>query len=91
MGTATQVATEVGGFAAPATLYRIDPPMAGADHLLIYTQPSIAGQAAQLVVLLATETGAVVGREVRPQPGSHVSGNPSDETALQLAGYMLEK
>ncbi|MGU3587186.1 hypothetical protein ACLBYD_29055 [Rhodococcus sp. C26F] len=91
MGTATKIASDVGGFAAPATLYQIDPPMAGADHLLIYTQPRIASNAAQVVVLLANEHGAVVGREVRPQSGSYVSADPSDAMALQLAGYTLEQ
>jgi len=87
MGTATLVEGDLGGHPGPARLYRIDPPMAGADHIVIYTRPPAYGQQGQVVVVLADDTGAVLGRDVRPQAGTHVSPNPSHTLALQLAGY----
>ena len=86
MPTAVMVADNVGGLPGPATLYRIDPPLKGTDHLLLFFQPPMWGQDGQLVVLLATQYGAVFGADVRPQPGTHVTSAPNHPLALQLAG-----
>ena len=86
MPTAVMVADHVGGLPGPATLYRIDPPLKGTDHLLLFFQPPMWGQDGQLVVLLATQYGAVFGSDVRPQPGTHVTDSPNHPLALQLAG-----
>lgn len=86
MPTAVMVADNVGGLPGPATLYRIDPPLKGTDHVLLYFQPPMYGQEGQLVVVLATQYGAVFGADVRPQPGSHVTSTPNHPLALQLAG-----
>jgi len=86
MPTAVMVADNVGGFPTPATLYRIDPPMKGTDHLLLYHQPALGGQDGQLIVVLATQFGAVFGKDVRPQEGSYVTNSPNHPLALQMAG-----
>lgn len=86
MGTAVLVEDGVGGFAGPATLYRIDPPMRGTDHVLLYYRPPISGLEGQLTVVLATAGGAVFGQDVRPQLGTHVTAEPNHHLALQLAG-----
>ena len=86
MPTAVMVADNVGGLPGPATLYRLDPPLKGTDHLLLFFQPPMWGQDGQLVVVLATQYGAVFGADVRPQPGTHVTSAPNHPLALQLAG-----
>jgi len=89
MATATVVAEGVPGFPTPATLYRIDPPLKGTDHLLVFYQPPLFGMQGRLNVVLATESGAVFGSDVRPQDGSYVTGEPNHYLALQLAGGYL--
>lgn len=86
MPTAVLVEDGIGGFAGPASLYRIDPPLKGTDHVLVYFRPPIAGQEGQLTVVLATAGGAVFGQDVRPQAGTHVTREPNHHLALQLAG-----
>lgn len=86
MPTAVLVEDGIGGFAGPASLYRIDPPMKGTDHVLVYYRPPILGQEGQLTVVLATAGGAVFGQDVRPQQGTHVTREPNHHLALQLAG-----
>lgn len=90
MPTAVLVADDVPGFPGPASLYRIDPPLKGTDHLILFYQPPLFGQQGQLNVILATESGAVFGSDVRPQQGSYVTNEPNHYLALQLAGaYMI--
>lgn len=86
MPTAVLVGDGIGGFAGPASLYRIDPPMKGTDHVLVYFRPPIMGQEGQLTVVLATAGGAVFGQDVRPQQGTHITREPNHHLALQLAG-----
>lgn len=86
MGTAIRVRENVGGFAGPGTLYRIDPPMKGADHLVLYYQPPKFGMVGQLNVILATPNGACSTPDVRPQPGTYVTDQPDHALALQIAG-----
>ncbi|MBM4567803.1 hypothetical protein GS441_21025 [Rhodococcus hoagii] len=57
------------GFAGLATLYRIDPPIKGADHLIVYHRPRVAGQPGQMTVALGTEDGVSLSADIRPQPG----------------------
>lgn len=90
MNTAVTVADGIGGYPGPATLYRIDPPMQGTDHLIICHMKAVYGQAGQLAVLLATEDGATYRGDVRPQVGSYTTDEPNHHLALQLAGgYVL--
>lgn len=86
MPTAVKVADEVGGFAGPGTLYRVDPPMNGTEYVLLYHQPPAFGQHGQLCVILATKNGASFTRDVRPQPGTYVTDEPNHALSLQLAG-----
>ncbi len=86
MPTAVKVAENVGGFAGPGTLYRVDPPLNGTEHVLLYHQPPAFGQHGQLCVILATKNGASFSRDVRPQPGTYVTDEPDHVLALQLAG-----
>lgn len=86
MPTATMVADNLSGFVGPATLYRIDPPMHGTDHVLVYYRPEMFGQRGQLTVVLADSQGAVFGGDVRPQSGTHITSEPNHHLALQLAG-----
>lgn len=90
MSTAVMIADDVTGFSGPATLYKVDPPMKGTDHLVLFYQPPLYGQQGQLNVVLATDTGAVYGSDVRPQQGTYVTAEPNHHLALQLAGsYMI--
>lgn len=74
-----------GGF--EATLYRIDPPMQGTDHLLVFHQPSMFGQPGQMKVVLATEGGVGYGgRMDLAVQGSYTTNEPNHHLALQLAG-----
>lgn len=84
MSTALQVADGLAGWAGPATLYRIDPPMKGSDHLLIFHQRSMYGQSGHMVVLISDENAHA--KDTRPQPGSHATDDPNHHLALQLAG-----
>lgn len=86
MPTAVKVADDIGGFAGPGTLYRVEPPLNGTEHVVLYHQPPAFGQHGQLCVILATKNGAVFGRDVRPQPGTYVTDEPNHHLALQLAG-----
>ncbi|WP_029542451.1 hypothetical protein [Rhodococcus aetherivorans] len=89
MGTAVKVMDEVGGFAGPGTLYKVDPPAKGTEHLLLYHQPPLFGQPGQLCVLLATPNGAAFTRDLQPQPGTYVTDKPDHALALRIAGYEL--
>lgn len=86
MATARMVRDNVNGFSGPATLYQIDPPMKGTEYLLLFYRPEFMGQEGQLNVILATKNGASFTRDVRPQPGSHVTRDPNHALALALAG-----
>lgn len=86
MPTAKIIADGIAGFAGPATLYQIDPPIQGTDHIIVYHRPRIYGQAGQMTVVLSTPVGGVYGREVRAQPGTYTTDEPNHHLALQLAG-----
>jgi len=86
MNTAELVADGLAGYPGPASLYRIDPPMAGTDHLLLFHQRARYGQSGQLVVILAREDGLPYHGDVRPTVGSHATDDPNHHLALQLAG-----
>ncbi|MCD2116812.1 MULTISPECIES: hypothetical protein [Rhodococcus] len=84
MPTALQVADGLGGWAGPATLYRVDPPINGCDHLLLFHQKSMYGQSGQMVVMLADENAQV--KDARPTFGSHATDDPNHPFTLQMAG-----
>ncbi len=84
MPTALQVADGLGGWAGPATLYRVDPPIKGCDHLLLFHQESMYGQIGKMVVLLADENAQV--KDTRPTAGSHETDEPNHPFTLQMAG-----
>lgn len=88
MATATLVADNLSGFAGPATLYRVDPPLNGTEHVLLYFRPPLFGQPGQLNVILSDRYGAVFGSDVRPQPGTYVceERDVNHALALQIAG-----
>ncbi|SED50179.1 hypothetical protein SAMN04490240_4052 [Rhodococcus pyridinivorans] len=86
MPTAKIVADGIAGFAGLATLYQIDPPIQGTDHIIVYHRPRIYGQPGQMTVVLSTPDGGVYGREVRAQPGTYTTDEPNHYLALQLAG-----
>lgn len=89
-GTAEKVRDGVGGFAGPATLYRIDPPLNGAEHLIVYYQDPMYGQnIGQISVLLATANGAIFTPTMEPQEGTRYTNNPNPARALEDAGYAL--
>ena len=89
MPTASVVAEDLPGFAGPATLYKIDPPMKGTDHLIVYFQPPMFGQLGKVCVILGTEHGSVFGDDVRPQQGTYVTNEPNHHLALMIAGGYL--
>lgn len=86
MPTAVEIADNVTGFSGPGTLYKIDPPIKGTEHLVVFYQPPMFGQQGRLNVVLATDSGTVFGGDVRPQQGSYVTDEPNHYLALQLAG-----
>lgn len=70
-----------------ATLYRIDPPIEGTDHLLVYHRPPIAGQPGHMSVILATPGGVGMNGHMGQAPsGSFTTNAPDHILALQLAG-----
>lgn len=73
-----------GGF--EASLYRIDPPMQGTDHLLVYHRPPMWGQQGQMCVILATPGGVGYGGRMDPVDGTYTTNTPNHHLALQLAG-----
>ncbi|WP_039583462.1 hypothetical protein [Rhodococcus sp. Chr-9] len=87
MSTAEIVAD---GLASPggfeATLYRVDPPIQGTDHLLVWHQPRMFGQPGQMKVVLATPGGAGYGKRMDAIAGTYVTDEPNHHLALQLAG-----
>ena len=85
MGTARRVVEGLPGI-APTTLYRIDPPLEGADHLLVYHRPRVAGQRGQMTVILATEGGVAVRGRMDPAPGTYITDTPDHVEALRQAG-----
>lgn len=92
MATATKLRDDIGGFPTPGTLYRIDPPIAGADHLVLFHAPSFTTtQTGKLVVLRATPNGASFTRSVDPIDGSIFTSNPDGmhQQALALTGESL--
>lgn len=90
LGTATKVRDEVGGFAGPATLYKVDPPLNGTEHLIVYYQQPMYGQRiGQISVLLATANGAIFTPTMEPQEGTRYTNLPDHARALDDAGYKL--
>lgn len=85
------VADGLAGFAGPATLYRIDPPISGTDHVAVYFREPMRGQkSGQLSVVLATSGGVGFGGRMDAIQGTHVTNEPNHHLALQLAGgYMI--
>lgn len=69
-----------------ATLYRIDPPIQGTDHVLVYHRPKIHGQPGQMSVILATPGGVGYGGRMDAVQGTYVTDEPNHHLALQLAG-----
>lgn len=70
-----------------ATLYRIDPPIKGTDHLLVYHRPPMWGQPGHMSVILATPGGVGLnGRMDQAPSGSFTTNTPDHILALQLAG-----
>lgn len=86
MNTAVMVADGLGGNSGPTTLYRIDPPLGGADHLIVFHHPPMYGQTGQLCVIPATPDGQAFQGDNRPGPGSYATNEPNHHLALQLAG-----
>ncbi|MFZ2528428.1 MAG: hypothetical protein WAX14_12345 [Rhodococcus sp. (in: high G+C Gram-positive bacteria)] len=69
-----------------ATLYRIDPPMQGTDHLLVYHRPRMFGQPGRMSVVLATEGGVGHRGRMDAVQGTYTTDEPNHILALQLAG-----
>lgn len=86
MGTARVVVDGLEGFAAPATLYQIDPPMLGTDHLILYHRPKMHLQVGQMTVILGTEGGGSYSSAVIAVQGTYLTDEPNHALALQLAG-----
>lgn len=99
MAKATLHLDNVGGHAAPARVWRLDPPaqINGQQHefVAIWIIPGAGYQDPEVVTVAATETGAIAGRSVQRRAGSYVlPGNPdtldyvngAHWLALQLLG-----
>ncbi|MEE2058987.1 hypothetical protein [Rhodococcus artemisiae] len=88
MPTAEIVAEIPDVYAGPATLYRVDPPVDGSNHLIVYHQPPMYGQKGKVCVLVSDEYG--VASDMRQRDGSYTTDEPNHHLALQLAGgYVL--
>lgn len=80
--TATLLMDGLGGYAGPANLYQLDPPLLGHDHVVVWTQEIGTPEA---VIVAAYETGAA--KVMNRLPGSYVAAEVSHAGALFLAGY----
>lgn len=90
LGTAQKVREGVGGFAGPATLYKLDMPLNGTEYLIVYWQRPMHGQSiGQICVLLATANGAIFTPTMQPQEGTRYTNSPDHARALADAGYEL--
>lgn len=99
-GIATPLGEDIGGFVGVANLYRLDPPMNGESHVVVWVQPGLsasipepnAGGAVQVnlsppeaVIVAAHMEGAA--KVMNRLPGSYVAAEVSHAGALFLAGY----
>lgn len=80
--TASLLVSDVVGFAGPANLYQLDPPLLGSSHVIVWTQAIGTPEA---VIVAAHPSGAA--RVMNRLPGSYVGAEVSHAGALFLAGY----
>ncbi|MDH6279330.1 hypothetical protein [Prescottella agglutinans] len=82
MSTATELATDLGGYAGQANLYQLDPPLFGNEYVVVWTQSFGTPEA---VIVAAHSSGAA--RTLNRLPGSYVGSEVTHSGALWLAGY----
>lgn len=82
MGTATLIAENVGGFAGPANLYQLEPPLVDKTYVVVWTQ---AYGTPEAVVVAARPDGSAI--TMNRLPGSYVGSEVTHSGALWLAGY----
>lgn len=87
MPSATIVEAGIGGWpTGDATLYRLDPPLEGHAHVVVYVSPAQPHLPARAVAIPATERGAAAVPSMKPVVAySHPAG-PNHAGALWLAG-----
>lgn len=83
-GIATPLAQNLGGYAGEARLYRLDPPLQGEEHVIVWVQTFGVPEAC---VVIAHPSGAA--KTMNRMPGSYVHPQPSHAGALFLAGYEI--
>ena len=84
MATATELATCLVGYAGPANLYQLDPPLFGNEYVVVWTQFFGTPEA---VVVAAHPSGTA--KTLNRLPGSYVGTEVAHSGALWLAGYEI--
>ncbi|MDH6283240.1 hypothetical protein [Prescottella agglutinans] len=84
MSTATELATDLGGYAGQANLYQLDTPLYGNEHVVVWTQSFGTPEA---VIVAAHPNGAA--KTLNRLPGSYVGAEVTHSGALWLAGYEI--
>ena len=88
MNTATEVNSNVGGFAGPARCYRLNPPLGEDEYVTVWVQDAFGAQGPEAVVVAAhNDSGAA--KNMTRLPGSYVGATPTHSGALWLNGYEI--
>ncbi|MFC9874891.1 hypothetical protein [Nocardia salmonicida] len=90
MADATVHITDLGGYAGPATCYRLDPPkrLGGHDveYVTVYVTEGFAEIGAKVTLLAAGQTGAPIGSTMRARGGSFTLDEDYDGSPARVAG-----
>ena len=84
MGTATLVASDIGGYAGVANVYQVEPPLANNLWVTVFAVDMPGTQHDETVIVAAHPSGAAL--TMNRLPGSLV-GWADHEKALRIAGY----
>ncbi len=88
MNTATEVNSNVGGFAGPARCYRLDPPLGEHEYVTVWVQDAFGAQGPEAVVVAALDKSGAA-KSMTRLSGSYVGATPTHSGALWLSGYEI--
>lgn len=89
MGVAYEVG-QVSGFAGPATVFRLEPPLAGNEFVTVWVQDVFGAQGPEAVVVAAVDASGAA-KSMTRLPGSYVAASPTVSGALWLNGYQISE
>ena len=89
MGVAYEVG-QVSGFAGPATVFRLDPTLAGHEFVTVWVQDAFGAQGPEAVVVAAVDASGAA-KSMTRLPGSYVAASPTVSGALWLNGYQISR